>query len=41
MDSLPLNDEIVAEIVIKTLKGRILNSNNFLFACHAPPGLWK
>ena len=40
-DSLPLNDEIVAEIVIKPLRGRILNCNGLLFAYHAPSGLWK
>ena len=40
-DSLPLNDEIVAEIVTKQLRERILNCNKLLFAYHVPSGLWK
>jgi len=40
-DSQPLNDEIVAEIVMKPLRGRILQCDNLLFAYHAPSGLWK
>ncbi len=41
MDSQPLNDEIVTGIVMKQLKGRILNCNTLLFTYHAPSGLWK
>ena len=40
-DFQPLNDEIVAELVMKPLRGRILSWNNLLFVYHAPSGLWK
>ena len=40
-DLQPLSDEIVAGIVMKPLKGRILICNNLMFAFHAPSGLWK
>ncbi len=40
-DLLPLSDEIVAGVVMKPLRGRILNCNKLLLAYHTPSGLWK
>ncbi len=40
-ESQPLNDEIVAELVMNPLRGCILKFNNLLFIYHAPFGLWQ
>jgi len=40
-DLMALNDDIVAKLVMKQLRGRILNCNKLLFAYHAPSGLWR